>query len=77
MTKAVRHGEAPIRLRVHTRDEAVLLDLENRRAAGAVPGTGLGRAAIADRAEAVAGTAVSAPADGDPGTWRVSARVPA
>src|SRR5699024_11957226 len=59
VTNAVRHGAAPILLVVDVTEEEVSLVLENRRAEAARPGTGLGRGAIAHRAQAVGGQAES------------------
>lgn len=77
-TNAVRHGLAPISLRVDVGADEVTLELRNRRAERSVPGTGLGRGALAHRATAVGGSAASGPdpeADGD--VWRVLAQLPA
>src|SRR5699024_262412 len=75
VTNAVRHGAAPILLVVDVTEEEVSLVLENRRAEAARPGTGLGRGAIAHRAQAVGGQAESGAIDAD--RWRVQARRPA
>src|SRR5699024_619171 len=75
VTNAVRHGAAPILLVVDVTEEEVSLVLENRRAEAARPGTGLGRGAIAHRAQAVGGQAESGAIDAD--RWRVQARLPA
>ncbi|MGO2825350.1 histidine kinase [Brachybacterium sp. JB7] len=93
-TNAVRHGLAPITLAVRVESagnettaegveglaaEMVTFELTNRRAQSSVPGTGVGRGAIAYRAAAVGGSATSgpAPADGpDAGSWRVLAHLP-
>src|SRR5699024_8665018 len=74
-SNAVRHGAAPILLVVDVTEEEVSLVLENRRAEAARPGTGLGRGAIAHRAQAVGGQAESGAIDAD--RWRVQARLPA
>jgi signal transduction histidine kinase len=74
-TNAVRHGLAPITLRVRVEDEAVLLELRNRRADPAATGAGVGRGAISHRALAVGGSASSGPAGKS--AWRVRARLPA
>ncbi|WP_193105748.1 sensor histidine kinase [Brachybacterium sp. FME24] len=79
-TNAVRHGLAPISLSVRVGADAVTLELLNRRAETAVPGTGVGRGAIAHRATAVGGSATSGPAPEDgpeAGMWRVLAHLPA
>src|SRR5699024_4218378 len=60
---------------VDVTEEEVSLVLENRRAEAARPGTGLGRGAIAHRAQAVGGQAESGAIDAD--RWRVQARLPA
>ena len=78
-TNAVRHGLAPITLAVRVEDELVTFELTNRRAESTVPGSGVGRGAIAHRATAVGGSATSGPApdDGpDAGSWRVLALLP-
>lgn len=79
-TNAVRHGLAPISLSVRVAADAVSLELMNRRADSSLPGTGVGRGAIAHRATAVGGSATSGPAPADrpeAGSWRVLARLPA
>ena len=79
-TNAVRHGQAPISLTVQVADDAVTFDLRNRRPGTALPGSGVGRGAIAHRATAVGGSATSEPApedSPDTGTWRVLAHLPA
>ncbi|MGP9538025.1 sensor histidine kinase [Brachybacterium sp. AOP43-C2-M15] len=79
-TNAVRHGRAPITMDVQVGERAVMLALHNRRADDSLPGTGVGRGAIAHRATAVGGTATSGPAPADApeaGTWRVRAELPA
>ena len=79
-TNAVRHGQAPISLTVQVANDVVSLDLRNRRTGTALPGSGVGRGAIAHRATAVGGSATSGPAPGDSpeaGTWRVLAHLPA
>lgn len=75
VTNAVRHGAAPISLVVEVTREEVSLVLENRRAQGSQPGTGVGRGAIEHRAQAVGGRADSSAVDAD--RWRVEARLPA
>ncbi|WP_114854447.1 sensor histidine kinase [Brachybacterium sp. YJGR34] len=78
VTNAVRHGAAPISLEVRVQERSVTVDLCNRRASEDSPGTGVGRGAIAHRANAVGGSAASAPEGGSAaGTWRVHARLPA
>ena len=68
VTNAVRHGEAPLTMAVALEDGkgAVTFTLTNRRATTDAPGTGVGRGTIAHRAEAVGGSAGSAPAREDP-----------
>ena len=79
VTNAVRHGEAPLTMAVALEDGkgAVTFTLTNRRATTDAPGTGVGRGTIAHRAEAVGGSAGSAPARVDPQLWQVHARLPA
>ena len=79
VTNAVRHGEAPLTMAVALEDGkgAVTFTLTNRRATTDAPGTGVGRGTIAHRAEAVGGSAGSAPAREDPQLWQVHARLPA
>lgn len=79
-TNAVRHGIAPLSLSVQVETGAVTLELLNRRAPAAAPGTGVGRGTITHRALAVGGSASSGPAAEDSsgaGTWRVLAQLPA
>lgn len=77
-TNAVRHGLAPISLRIDVGADEVTLELRNRRAERSVPGTGVGRGALAYRATAVGGSATSGPGPGaEADIWRVLAQLPA
>jgi len=76
-TNAVRHGLAPISLRIDVGADEVTLELRNRRAERSVPGTGVGRGALAYRATAVGGSATSGPGpDAEADVWRVLAQLP-
>lgn len=84
VANALRHGRAPMSLRLHRKGEEVVLTLRNARDGGPV-GTGLGRDSLSARARAVGGTARSGPSDVPDGTdgtdgtggWLVEARLPA
>ena len=57
--------------------DEVTLELRNRRAERSVPGTGVGRGALAYRATAVGGSATSGPGpDAEADVWRVLAQLP-
>ncbi|MDN5901356.1 MAG: histidine kinase [Brachybacterium sp.] len=79
VTNAVRHGEAPISMEVRVEPAGVRFSLRNRRAQPSVTGTGMGRGAITHRAEAVGGSASSAPMPTDEAardSWQVLAQLP-